>query len=368
MLQLIAFRGIQGIGGGILITSVFTLITDIYPPQTRGKYMGIVTSMFGLASIIGPLLGGFITDNLSWHWIFYINIPIGLIALCIILIIMPNYKSIGQRKQIDFAGTIFLVLALVPMLLAFRLAGTDYPWLSFPIIGMFTFSILMLILFVFIESKSYNPILPLSLFSKRSITVTLLIAFLTNGIMFAAIIYIPYFVQAILGSNATMSGAITTPMMLGLMLTSNLAGIISCRNINKKFMVILAFVLAAIGSGLLSTMSADSPYYLVIIFMVILGLGIGINMPICNINVQNSVPFHQISTATSTVQFFRNMGSTVGSAIFGTIMLNHMNHGFSKADSIRAIFLFSMIVALIGILFARFFKDAPFRASKPHQE
>jgi len=416
MMQLIIFRGIQGIGGGILVTCVFTVIADLFPPKERGKYMGLVTSMYGLASIIGPLLGGLITDNLGWRWIFYINIPIGIVAVAIITIVMPNFKTEGQRKPIDYPGTIALILALVPMLLAFNWGGSTYSWLSVQVIGMFAFSIAMLLMFVYFESKSRNPIIPMSFFKNRSISVTLFVAFLTNGIMFAAIMYIPYFVQGIIGTNATTSGAVTTPMMLGLLFSSILTGVLSSKSGKNKAFVFAAFILMAAGAGLLSTMSADTPYIKIILFMIILGLGIGINMPITSTNVQNAAPPEQLSTATATVQFFRNIGSTIGSAIYGTIMTMAMNTGFAKLDlskvpdsvqgllkspqvitnpdtvnkimqqvpqeysgyfkavleqakgvlanSIHEIFLFCTMLAIVGIALSFFFKNASFRVKQ----
>ncbi len=281
---------------------------------------------------------------------------------------------------------------------------------------MFAFSVAMLVIFVYFESKSRNPIIPLSFFKNRSISVTLFVALLTNGIMFAAIMYIPYFVQGIIGTNATTSGAITTPMMLGLLFASMVTGVLTSKHgINKPF-VFAAFILIAIGTGLLSTMSADIPYFKVIIYMVILGLGIGINMPITSTNVQNAAPPEQLGTATSTVQFFRNIGSTIGSAIYGTIMTTAMASGFSKlnlsdipesvqgllkspqiitnsdsvnkimqqvpqeylsnfktvleqakgvlSNSIHEIFLYCMILALVGIVLALFFKNAPVEAKR----
>jgi EmrB/QacA subfamily drug resistance transporter len=416
MLQLIIFRGIQGIGGGILVTSVFIAVADLFSPEKRGKYMGIVTSMYGLASIIGPLLGGLIIDHLSWRWIFYINIPVGIFALAIISFVMPNFKTEGQKKTVDYSGTAAIILALVPMLLAFSWGGKNYSWLSVQIIGMLIFALLMLTLFAFFESKAQNPMIPMSFFKNRSINVTLIVAFLTNGIMFAAIMYMPYYAQGIIGTTATTSGTITMPMMLGLLFASTVTGMLTSKTGKNKVFVFIAFILMGIGTGLLSTMNADTSYFKVILYMVILGLGIGINMPITTMNIQNSVSPRQIGAATSTVQFFRNIGGTIGSAIYGTLMTTAMNTGFSKLDlsnipdnaqellknpqmitnsesvkritqqvpveyasflstaldqakkvlsnSINEIFLFCMFVAIAGFILTIFFKDAPFRAKE----
>lgn len=416
MMQLIIFRGIQGIGGGILVTGVLIVVADLFPPEKRGKYMGIVTSIYGLASIIGPLLGGLIIDHLGWRWIFYINVPVGIFALAIIILVMPNFKTEGQKKSVDYSGTVAIILALVPMLLAFSWSGKNYSWLSVQIMGMFIFSLAMLALFVFFESKAQNPIIPMSFFKNRSINVTLIVAFLTNGIMYAAIMYIPYFAQGIIGTTATTSGTITMPMMLGLLFASSLTGILTSKAGKNKIFVFAAFIFMVIGTGLLLTMSADTSYFRVIFYMIILGLGIGINMPIANTNIQNSVPPRQIGAATSTVQFFRNIGSTICSAIYGTIMTTAMNTGFSKlnlrnvpdnvqdmlknpqiitnsesvkrvmqqvpaqylsflstaleqakkvlSNSIHEIFLFCMFVAIAGIVLTIFFKDAPLRTKE----
>jgi len=413
MMQLILFRGIQGIGGGILVTSVFIVIADLFPPEKRGKYTGIVTSIYGLASIIGPLLGGVIIDHLSWRWIFYINIPIGILALAIIIFVMPSFRTEGQKKSVDYSGTAAMILALVPMLLAFSWGGKTYSWLSVQIVGMFIFSFVMLALFVFLESKAQNPMIPLTFFKIRSINITLIVAFLTQGIMYAAIMYIPYYVQGIMGTTATTSGTITMPMMLGLLVASSFTGIVTSKTGKRKNFVFMAFALMFLGTGLLTTMSAGTSYYKIVFYMIILGLGIGINMPIANTNAQNSVQPRQIGSATSTVQFFRNVGGTIGSAIYGTIMTTAMNKGFSKlnlgnipgnvqnllknpqiitnadsvaqitrqvpakyakffetaleqakkvlSDSIHEIFFFCMIVAAVGFVLTILFKDAPVR-------
>lgn len=412
MAWLIAFRGIQGLGGGIINTGVFTIVADLFPPQLRGKYMGIVTSVFGISSIVGPLVGGLITDYLNWRWIFYVNLPIGIIALLLVIFMMPNFKTTGDRRRVDYPGAVLIVFTLVPLLLAFSFAGTTYGWASPQIIGLFAVSLLMLLFFIRVELRAQNPIIPMSFFKDRTIWITLLTGFLSNAVMYAAIMYIPYFVQGILGTTATTSGAVTVPMTLALMVTANVVGVVWSSKANYyRLLSIVAFVLCALGMILLSSMTEQTSYVAVILFMVILGAGVGITMPITNSNVQNGAPIEQLSAATGTVQFFRTIGSTVGSAIFGTIMSTSMNRGFGALNlsnlpqalqsalknpqvitdkgaltqllssvptesqdavsaavtasrgvmstGIQHVFLFCALAAVVGILLSLFFKAAP---------
>ncbi|MDP4094515.1 MAG: MDR family MFS transporter [Bacillota bacterium] len=332
MTQLIIYRGFQGIGGGILVSNVFAIVADLFPPEKRGKYTGIVTSMYGLASVIGPLIGGFITDNLNWRWIFYVNIPIGIAAGIIIFFALPNFGHSDIKKSIDLKGIFIFILAVTPLLLALSWAGKDYPWLSVQIVCLFAFSAVMFLLFGFIEKKSSNPIIPLSLFKNRTINISVIIAFLTNALMFAAIMFIPYFVQGVIGSNATTSGAITTPMMLSLMVASTTIGITISKVGKYKIVSLSSFIIITSGMVLLSTIAVSTHYYSIVIFMIILGFGIGMAMPVPNVAAQNSVPQNQIGTITSVVTFFRNVGATIGSAVYGSIMTNSLSSGLSNLD------------------------------------
>lgn len=332
MAQLICYRGVQGVGGGVVVSGVFTVVADLFPPEKRARYTGIVTSMYGLASVIGPLAGGFLTDSLSWRWIFYVNVPIGVAALAIVIFAMPNFKAEGRLRPVDYAGTLTLALALAPMLLAFSWAGKDYPWLSAQIIGLFAFSLLMLAAFLLVERKAPNPMVPLSCFGSRTVSASFLIAFLTNAVMFAAIMFLPYFVQGVIGSTATTSGEVTAPMMFGLLVASNVTGFLVSRSSRSKAFVFAAFALMIAGAWLLSTMTVSTTYTEAVVFMVVLGFGIGVSMPIANISAQNAAPREQIGSVTSVVQFFRNIGATIGSAVYGTILANSMASGFQKLD------------------------------------
>lgn len=333
MTGLILFRGLQGLGGGIVTTSVFTIVADLFPPQLRGKYMGIVTSVYGVSSVVGPLLGGLLTDYLSWRWIFFINIPIGALAVLLVVLFMPNFKAEGRRAEIDLPGTVCIILALVPMLLAFSLAGSEYAWGSWQIVGMLLFSAVMLAVFVRVETKAQNPIVPMTFFRDRAIWITLAGAFFSNAVLFCTIVYIPYFVQGILGTSATASGAVTIPMTVALTVTSNIVGVFATdKSTYFRHMMIAAFVFSAAGAFLLSTMNAGSSYMSVIVYMAVFGAGVGVTMPITNMNVQNAAPVEQLASATGAAQFFRSIGSTVASAVYGTVMSSAMAKGFASLD------------------------------------
>lgn len=332
IMQLIIFRGIQGIGGGMIVSCVFIIIADLFAPSERGKYTGIVTSMYGLSSIIGPLAGGFITDHLGWRWVFYMNIPLGLAAFGLLLFSMPSFKTDSQRKTVDYPGIIVILLMLVPFLLAISMGGNEFAWNSLPTIGMFVFSAIMLILFLVIEGKSPNPILPLSFFKNRAVFGSFLIAFFSQVLLFSAVMYLPYFIQGIVGSTATTSGLLVVPMMLGLLASSNTVGFVVSKSGKCRAYSIIAFLIMALGAYLLSTMNLSTAYWQTICFMVILGFGIGMSMPITNVNAQNATPKRQIGSVTSAVMFFRNMGGTVGSAMLGAIMSNSLTHGFKQID------------------------------------
>jgi EmrB/QacA subfamily drug resistance transporter len=331
MTALIIYRGIQGIGGGIIVSSVFTVVADLFPPRQRGKYTGLVTSMYGVASIIGPLVGGLTTDYLGWRWIFFLNIPLGVAAACFIAFNLPENRPEG-KKNMDIAGIVMLVAALLPLLLAFSMVGSYFDWMSVPFWSMISISVLLLVLFCHLETKAKTPIVPMPYFKNRAISFSFVMAFLNQMLMFAVILYLPYFVQTVMGSTATVSGVVITPMMIGLLLASNLAGQLVSRTGKCRLLSIGSFVLTAVGMFLLCTINSTTVYATIILYASITGFAIGINMPISNVNAQNSVSRERIGGITSSVMFFKNMGRTIGSAVFGAILTNSMSRGFAKLD------------------------------------
>jgi EmrB/QacA subfamily drug resistance transporter len=334
MLMLIVCRGIQGIGGGILVSSVFTVVADLFPPNQRGKYTGLVTSMYGVASIIGPLAGGLITDRLGWRWIFFLNIPLGILAACLIAFWLPQNRS-EVRKKADTFGIATLIAALIPLLLAFSMVGSYFSWMSAPFWSMIFASVPLLIAFGFLEAKAENPVVPIRFLKDRAISFSLVMSFLNQALMFAVILYLPYFVQAVMGKTATVSGMVITPMMIGLLLASNLAGQLISRTGKCRLLSIGSFVLTAIGMLFLSKIDSTTGYAAIIVYAATTGFAIGINMPISNVNAQNSVPREKMGGITSSVMFFKNIGRTVGSAVFGAVLTNSMSRGFAALDMSR---------------------------------
>lgn len=332
MLQLVIFRGIQGIGGAILISNTLAIVGILFAPAERAKYIGIVSSMGALASIAGPFLGGYITDHLSWRWVFYVNVPIGLLALVVIILALPEHTVAKERKKIDYFGAAALVIALIPMLLAFTWGGNEYDWSSLPIIGMLVFSVIMLVVFAIIETKADDPIIPMALFRNSVFNFSALEMFLLNAVMIGAIIFLPLFVQSVIGSTASKSGAIVTPLMVSVIVGAVISGFIVSKTKKYKALAIIGCVITCIGSALLAFMGVETSSSQVIINMMVLGLGTGITVPIFTVATQNAFPENQLGVVTSSIQFFKSMGSTIASSVLGSIMGFTLNKGVQDLD------------------------------------
>lgn len=323
MTQIIVFRGVQGIGAGIMMANAFTVIGDLFPPAERGKYQGFMSGVFGLSSIIGPTLGGFITDTLSWHWVFFVNIPLGIPIIFLFAFFFPNFRPDNLKHSVDYPGLVTLIFVVVPAMLALSWGGVDYPWVSIPIIGMLALSAVMVFFFVIIENRSKEPIIPLWLFRNRIVAISELITFFTAFGMFGGIVFIPLFFQGVLGVTATASGSFLTPMILGLVIGSFISGqVLSRAGGHYRLQGAIGIAIMALGMALLSRMTVETSYVSAVVNIIVMGFGLGIIMPLYTIAVQNIVPYNVLGVATSSTSFFRSIGGSVGLAIFGSVMNN----------------------------------------------
>src|SRR6202163_719792 len=333
MTQLIIFRGLQGLAGGVLTSTVFTVISQIFPPAERGRIQGVFSGIFGLASIVGPLLGGYLTDNLSWRWVFYVNLPVGLVALIVLWFSFPNVRPVLRERRIDFLGAVTLVAGVVPLLLALSWGGNDYPWSSPVIVGLFTVAAVMLIVFLQVERKVAEPIIPLSLF-RNSVVTTSVVALVLMAIgMFGTILFIPLFIQGVIGTNATQSGTVLMPMMIVNIASSIVGGQVISKTGHYKLVGLFGLGVMTLGLFLLSGMGPDTDYLIVVRNMVIVGLGMGPAMPVFTLAAQNAVKMSQLGVVTSLTQFARSIGATIGVAIFGSLLTNRFAPAFQSALS-----------------------------------
>ena len=364
--ELILFRGLQGIGGGILLSLPFILVGEIFSPKERGKYMGILASVFGISSVLGPILGGVITDAVGWRWIFFVNVPVGIAAVSILMYSLPNFKLDGVKKVIDYSGIITFTLALSGLFMALTFARDLNSYPMSEIVGILIFSAVMFVLFIWAEKRAIEPILPLNLFNNSIFTISSIENFLASALIFSGIIYVPLFAQNILGMSATNAGFLMIPMLISLTIASNIAGQIISRTGKYKKIAIAEFVITGIGIVLLATLNVNSSPYALLAYSTILGLGSGMMYTVFTISVQNSFSLREIGIVTASMQFFRNVGSTVAIPVFGYIVnatlassaVVNLGQKEALAISIQNVFLASIALAFAGLVIAFFLKEA----------
>ena len=325
MMQLVAFRGIQGLGAGGLMAMGMTIIADVVSPRERGRYQGYLGATFALSSIVGPLLGGVFTDNLSWRWIFYINIPIGIAALIVTSAVLklPFHR---QAHRIDYVGAGLMMVGVTSALLVTVWGGAEYPWGSPVIIGLALVAVVMIAGFIVWEHYASEPILPPSLFRIGVLRTAATVSFLLSMVMFGAIIYLPLYLQLVDGVSAMVSGLLMIPLMLGLLGTSIASGQIVSRTGRYKIMPIIGGVLVVIGMWLLSNLDLHTSHLVMSCYVVVLGAGMGMTMQIMILATQNAVPSDSIGTGTATVTFFRSLGGAFGTSLFGAVFIAGLNH------------------------------------------
>ncbi|MFJ4813941.1 DHA2 family efflux MFS transporter permease subunit [Streptomyces sp. NPDC088801] len=400
MAQLIAFRALQGLGGGGLIVLSMAIVGDLVSPRERGRYQGLFGAVFGATSVLGPLLGGLFTQHLSWRWVFYVNLPVGIVALAVIAAVLHIPRT-AQRHVIDYLGTFLIAAVATCLVLVASLGGTTWAWGSWQIVGLAVLGVVLAVAFVAVERRAAEPVLPLKLFRVRTFTLAAVISFVVGFAMFGAMTYLPTFLQVVQGISPTMSGVHMLPMVLGLLLASTGSGQIVSRTGRWKVFPIAGTGITALGLLLLHRLDEHSSTAELSGFFFVFGLGLGLVMQVLVLIVQNAVPYEDLGVATSGATFFRSIGASFGVAVFGTVFAGRLGEQLTdafrgvrlppgvsvealEADprgiaalppglrppalhayavSITDVFLYAAPVALLGFVLAWFLKEDRLRGS-----
>ena len=397
MSELIGFRALQGVGAGGLMVGAQAIIADIVPPRERGRYMGLIGSVFAVASVAGPLLGGFLVDNLSWRWVFYVNMPVGALAV-LIVVTRLHLHTPTMRHRIDVLGAVLLSAGVAALTLLTTWGGNEYAWSSLRIVSLGVAGVGLLVVFAWWETRAAEPILPLGLFKSRVFSVASGMGFAIGMAMFGAIVFLPVFLQLVYGASPTSSGLRMLPLMAGLLTAAIVSGRVISRIGRYRPFPIAGTAVLVVGMFLLSLLSLDSPAWVASVYMLVVGVGIGLVMQVLVLVVQNDARPENIGVATSTATFFRSVGGAFGVAIFGTIFASRLAGELAKlpdsvtsrlgsgvhlspeqarqlppavhADFLRAfehalhgVFLFGMVLAVIPFLLSWFLREVPLRTT-----
>ena len=403
MTLLVAWRAVQGIGAGGLMVTAMALIADVIPLRERGKYQGAMGAVFGVSTVVGPLLGGLFTDHLSWRWAFYVNVPIAIVVVIAAAKTIPVVRS-ASRVVIDYLGIALVAVGASALVLATSWGGTEYAWGSPVIIGLFAGGAVALALFCWVETRAAEPMLPMRLFRNPVFTVCSMLSFIVGFAMLGAMVFLPSFLQYVDGDSATVAGVRTLPMVVGLLIASIFSGNVVSRTGRYRIFPIIGSLVMALGLFLLSLMGPDTSAVLSSLYMLVLGAGLGLCMQVLTIAVQNTVDYADLGTATSGVTFFRTLGGAFGTAVFGTIYTNALTPDLTAgiasavrtgaadpaviassaqspqalhalpaaaaepivnayADALQTVFMWTIPVALLGFVVSLFLKQVRLRDS-----
>jgi len=325
--QMIFFRGIQGIGGGMLMSITLTAIGDLYPPEERAKWTGTMMAIFGLSSILGPVLGGVLVDYVAWKWLFWMFLPVGVVAFVMIWKMFPRAKG-NSEESIDYLGSIFLAITITGLILGFSWAGSKYTWGSPQIVGLFIATMLSILMLILVERKAKSPIMPLSLFKNKDVTISNVASFVMSGGMMGAMSYIPFYIQGVKGMSATQSGLLNIPMSIMMIIFSALSGRWLSKTGNYRLFAVLGL---GTMSGSMVIMANMNNVVWAAVSLIIFGVGLGFGMTVFTTAAQNSAPPSQLGVVTATCTLFRNLGGTIFIAVFGSIMNASIASNLGKA-------------------------------------
>src|SRR5262245_31983367 len=328
--QLIGSRAVQGFGAGGLIVLNFGILADIVAPRERGKYQGYVASVWAVAAVIGPFLGGFFVDNLTWRWIFFVNVPIGVAALLVTSAVLKLPKRDRSDVSIDYVGAALLVAAIVSLLLVTEWGGDRYEWLSVEILGLFAAAVVFTLLFIRCERRAVDPIIPARLFRIPKVRISASAARVFGMLQFGTILFVPVYFQIVRGDTATNSGLLLMPQMLGILVGTIGAGRLTTRTGRYKIFPLVGLTVLALAFLVLSRMQPDTPQWVAVVAMVFVGAGIGMTTPALMLSVQNAVDTDDVGAATSAMTTVRSMGSALGAAVFGAVLTGRLNSELSQ--------------------------------------
>jgi len=372
MSWLITFRGIQGVGAGMLTGTAFAVIAELFSPAERGRYVGMMTGIFGLASVVGPLVGGGLTDHVGWRWVFYVNLPIGAAVVATLARTFPASRRPAVRPRIDWLGAALIAGAAAMLTLGVSLQGTD-GWGSPLVVGGLVAGAVLLAVALRVELRTPEAVLPPRLFRNSIFSISTSVTFLMGAVMFGTITYIPLFLQGVVGVKATSSGLLLLPLMAGLLVASIVGGQVLSRTGRYRIQALLGSAVICAGILLATPLTSTSSQAEVTPAMVVLGLGLGLSMPVFNVISQNAVPASLISSATSAMQFIRQMGSTLGLAVMGSYFNSRLAvHGglgrVALADAIHDVFVASLVVALATLVLIALIREIPLRTARHADE